>query len=206
MSFQVLVSDPPWNFSDSLAMAPTKRGASSNYQTLNLEDLKSLPVKEVAENDAVLALWCPSSLLLEGLEVMNAWGFRQTQTHVWVKTKKIPLRNAVKNILSGEFRLDNILSFGMGRLFRGTHELALIGVRGKVYQYLLNKSQRSVHFYPGTKHSTKPEALQDMLDVMFNGNKLEMFARRDRPGWTCVGLECPSTLGIDIRDSLSALK
>lgn len=206
MRFQVLVSDPPWNFSDSLAMAPTKRGASSNYQTLNLEDLKSLPVKEVAENDAVLALWCPSSLLLEGLEVMNAWGFRQTQTHVWVKTKKIPLRNAVKNILSGEFRLDNILSFGMGRLFRGTHELALIGVRGKVYQYLLNKSQRSVHFYPGTKHSTKPEALQDMLDVMFNGNKLEMFARRDRPGWTCVGLECPSTLGIDIRDSLSALK
>lgn len=206
MRFQVLVSDPPWNFSDSLAMASTKRGASSNYQTLNLEDLKSLPVKEVAENDAVLALWCPSSLLLEGLEVMNAWGFRQTQTHVWVKTKKIPLRNAVKNILSGEFRLDNILSFGMGRLFRGTHELALIGVRGKVYQYLLNKSQRSVHFYPGTKHSTKPEALQDMLDVMFNGNKLEMFARRDRPGWTCVGLECPSTLGIDIRDSLSALK
>jgi len=208
MKARVLVADPPWNFSDTLHMSSTKRGASANYNTLTLEDLKSLPVKEIAENDAVLALWCPSSLLQEGLDVMKAWGFRQTQTHIWVKTKKVPLGNIVKDILKGkfEFGLDSILSFGMGRLFRGTHELVLIGVRGKVYQYLNNKSQRSVHFYPGTKHSTKPEALQDMLDLMFSGNKLEMFARRDRAGWICVGLECPSTMGTDIRDSLNALK
>jgi N6-adenosine-specific RNA methylase IME4 len=227
--FRVLVADPAWEFGDNLTMSDVKRGSSSNYDTLTIEDLKKLPVSEICTDDAVLALWCPSALLLDGLEVMKAWGFRQTQTHVWVKTKKIPLRSlvrelvlafkvlaasptkanftgAIKEILS-KFRLDNVLAFGMGRLFRQTHEVALVGVRGRIYDHLKNKSQRSVHFHPATKHSTKPEALQYMLEKMFpRAKRLEMFARRDRPGWTCVGLECPSTMGEDIRDSLNRLK
>ena len=227
--FRVLDVDPPWSFGDDLTMSETKRGSSSNYDTLTLDDLKKLPVQEICEEDAILILWCPSSLLSEGLEVMSAWGFRQTQTHIWVKTKKAPLRKlAIELVLAfkqlgadeskanfsglakeilGKFRLRKVLAFGMGRLFRQTHELALVGIRGKIYQHLENKSQRSVHFFPTTKHSTKPEALQDMLEKMFpNGKRLEMFARRDRPGWTCVGMECPSTVGEDIRDSINRLK
>jgi N6-adenosine-specific RNA methylase IME4 len=230
MRFRVICADPPWFFFfDALSMSEIKRGASSNYDTLTISDLKNLPVKDIADKDSVLVLWCPSSLLKEGLEVMEAWGFRQTQTHIWVKTKKVPLRNLKKIFLPSfdqiasissikdlrsivdsilqKFSLDNILGFGMGHLFRQTHEIALVGVRGKIYNHLNNKSQRSVHFFPTTKHSTKPEVLQDMLDNMFpTGDRLEMFARRDRKGWTCVGLECPSTMGIDIIDSLNQLK
>lgn len=227
MLFRCIVADPPWSFSDSLTMADTKRGASSNYDTLSIEDLKNLPVKDLCEDDAVLVLWVPSSLLSEGLEVMKAWGFRQTQTIVWVKTKKESLKNlhlkivpVIQNLLGNKksdtnilkgilnsFSLSSILGFGMGRLFRQTHELAIVGVRGKIYGFLQNKSQRSVHFFPSTKHSTKPEALQDMLDVMFPGSKkLELFARRDRSGWICAGNECPSTISEDIRDSIDRLK
>ena len=142
-----------------------------------------------------------------------------------MKTKKTPLRSLqqglvqafksapktgfaqlVKDILS-KFSFDNLLAFGMGRLFRQTHELAIIGVRGKIYNHLENKSQRSVHFHPATKHSVKPEYLQDRLDLMFpKGNRLEMFARRARKGWVCVGLESPQTMGEDIRDTLNRLK
>jgi N6-adenosine-specific RNA methylase IME4 len=206
-------------------MSKTKRGASSNYKTLTNEDLKNLPVEEICEDDAILVLWVPSTLLSEGLEVMKAWGFRQTQTHIWVKTKKFPLKLLYKKILQSmkvvsktgisqfvkdilsESSLDDSLAFGMGRLFRQTHELALVGVRGKIYNHLENKSQRSVHFFPATKHSVKPEILQDRLDIMFKeGNRLELFARRNREGWTCLGLECPSTIGEDIRDSLNRLR
>lgn len=227
--FRVLVADPAWEFGDNLTMSDVKRGSSSNYDTLTIEDLKQLPVQEVCTEEAILALWCPSALLSEGLEVMKAWGFRQTQTHIWVKTKKIPLRSLVRELvlafkqlsadatpgnfagvakeIISKFRPDNVLAFGMGRLFRQTHEVALVGVRGKIYDKLKDKSQRSVHFHPSTKHSTKPEALQDMLEKMFpKAKRLELFARRDRPGWTCVGLECPSTLGEDIRISLDRLK
>jgi N6-adenosine-specific RNA methylase IME4 len=227
--FRIIVSDPPWSFGDELSMSKVKRGASANYDTLSISDLKDLQVQEIADEDAVLVLWCPSSLLSDGLAVMKAWGFRHTQTHIWVKTKKVPLRNlkralltAFKQVVAGQttvtfghliqdilshFDLEGSLDFGMGRLFRQTHEIALVGVRGKVYDHLENKSQRSVHFFPSTKHSVKPEALQDMLEKMFpQGERLEMFARRNRQGWTCVGLECPSTMGEDIRDSLNRLK
>lgn len=227
---KVLVSDPPWDFGDSLTMSSVKRGAKSNYNTLSIEELKNLPVKDIVDINAVIALWCPSSLIKEGIEVLEAWGFRFTQTHIWVKTKKHPfdkninkilqiiyelikvnmvfkdkqLTDKITNILSSS--IDDILAFGMGRLFRQTHEVVLMGVRGKIYNELKNKSQRSVHFYPATKHSEKPEALQDMLEKMFDGVKLEMFARRERKGWLTVGLENPSSLGEDIRDSLEKLK
>lgn len=35
---------------------------------------------------------------------------------------------------------------------------------------------------------------------------LDIFARRARPGWTCIGLECPTSLGEDVRVSLDRLK
>jgi len=87
---KVLVSDPPWDFGDSLTMSSVKRGAKSNYNTLSIEELKNLPVKDIVDTNAVIALWCPSSLIKEGIEVLEAWGFRFTQTHIWVKTKKHP--------------------------------------------------------------------------------------------------------------------
>lgn len=224
MKFNLIIADCPWNFNDGLSMTKTKRGASSNYETLSISDLKNLKIKEISEDDAVLALWVPSSLLEEGLEVMKAWGFRQTQTHIWVKTKKNPFKNLLKeftkvikdlpkkgfsNIIRTillEFDINNILSFGMGRLFRQTHEIILIGVKGKIYKHLKNKSQRSVHFSPATKHSVKPENLHNMLEKMFpNSTKLELFARRQKPGWLCIGNQSFITEKEDIRLSIDKL-
>ena len=88
-SFNIIVADPPWNFKDSLKMSDVARGASSNYSVMSILDIKQLPVKDITDpNGAVLALWVPSSLLQEGLDTMNAWGFKHKQTYVWVKTKK----------------------------------------------------------------------------------------------------------------------
>jgi N6-adenosine-specific RNA methylase IME4 len=76
MKFRVIIADCPWGFGDNLSMSNIKRGASANYKTLSVEELKSLPVSEICEDDAILALWVPSTLLSEGLDVMKAWGFR----------------------------------------------------------------------------------------------------------------------------------
>lgn len=215
MKFEVVVADPPYSFSDRLTMSSVKRGSSANYDTLSNNDIKNLNVEKIVADDAVLALWVPSSLIQSGLDIMKAWGFEQKQTFVWVKHKKEPLKELLKIIRysSGQliksnminFDLNKILNFGMGRLFRQTHEIALVGTRGKVYDKLQNRSQRSVLLDKNIGHSAKPEGLQDRLDLMFKGPKLEMFARRVRPGWICVGNECPSTMGEDIRDSLENL-
>ena len=225
--FQVIVADCPWSFTDSLKMSDVARGAQANYSTMSISDIKSLPVNDVCDLDgAVLCLWVPGSLLQEGLDTMKAWGFNHKQTYVWVKTKKLPFRLFVKETVihcakigylagvalrkaltdqTNEFKLDSLLSFGMGRLFRQTHEICLIGTtNNKIYKKLDNKSQRSVSFGENLKHSAKPEHLQDSLEIMFpKTRKLELFARRIRPGWTCLGNEVCN--GEDIRVSLSKL-
>lgn len=111
------------------------------------------------------------------------------------------------------FDINNILSFFMGHYFRQTHEIVLIGVRGKMASKIQNKSQRSVFLGPIGKHSEKPEALQDMLEKMYPLNDpknpikaVELFARRSRKGWICRGNECESSKNEDIRDSIEKLK
>lgn len=254
-SFRVIVADPPWEFGDKLdkMKAGTARSAASNYPTLDMAALKALPIDLLADEDAVLALWTPCSLFEDGLDLMRAWGFQHRQEWVWVKLTQSegeevlvkpdgtvnisttaifrPLAGAGRTTdrvkqadpFSVEFQLP--LAFGMGRLARAAKESCLIGVRGSPYKHLANKSQRDVFFAPAGRHSKKPEALQDMLDVMFpEGNRLELFARRQRSicdtlrcqnhppdviptiwRWSCIGNEAPATMGEDIRDSVKRL-
>lgn len=219
--FQVIVADPAWSFSDSLKMSDVARGAAANYNTMTISKIKQMPVKEVSDPDgAVLVLWVPSSLLQEGLDVMAAWGFKHKQTYIWVKNKKEPLlpllkkfvsqvtdngfKKTIKNIATS-FNLNDTLAFGMGRLFRQTHEIALVGINNKkIYRLLKNKSQRSVSLDVNLKHSKKPEHLQTSLEIMFpDTKKLEIFARRTKDDWTCIGNEVCN--GEDIFDSLAKL-
>lgn len=233
--FQVIAADCPWSFKDTLTMSDVARGASSNYKVMTIADIKSLPIKDFADPDGcILALWVPSCLLQEGMDTMKAWGFTHKQTYVWVKVKKDPfkhIRNVfldlwkiydpfknqltpsqyIKNmkksiqLITGDAQLKDTLAFGMGRLFRQTHEFCLIGINNKkIYKHLNNKSQRSISFGENLKHSAKPEHLQDSLDIMFpGGKKLELFARRVRPNWTCLGNEVCN--GEDITVSLAKL-
>jgi N6-adenosine-specific RNA methylase IME4 len=90
-----------------------------------------------------------------------------------------------------------------GAVFRSACEIALIGTNGS--PKVTSRSERNVLLSPALAHSRKPEGLQDALERMFpNANKLELFARRVRAGWTCLGNECPGTVGEGIRDSLRA--
>ena len=227
--FQVIVLDPPFSFGDVIDMISTPRGAAANYSTMSISDLKQLPVKLIADPEgAILCLWVPGSMLQDGLDLMKTYGFTCKQNFVWVKTRKNDnvkklfykaakgvyedLKNQVPKLeVFNKFKvnLGNVLGFGMGRLFRQTHEICLIGTNSnKIYQRLQNKSQRSVCFADNLKHSAKPEALQDSLDLMFpnaNTNKIELFSRRQRKGWICIGNEAPGSVGEDIRDSLDKL-
>ncbi len=229
MKFDLIVADPPWAPKDSLTMSKVKRGAASQYNVLSTEGIKNLDIASLAKDNSVLALWVPSFMLDDGLEVMQAWGFKQKQIAVWVKTKKEPLASLTKGLRLfkqkikvglhmvdidqikreiSEFDLnDNILQMFMGHLFRSCHEIVLIGTKGSVYSKMKNRSQRTVFMAPNPGHSSKPEIFQDRLEKIFpKANKLEIFARRDRENWTCCGLECPSTIGEDIKDSIKRIK
>lgn len=180
--YQVICADPPWQFNDKLMMSNVKRGAQSHYPVLNLDAITNLNVPALADDISVLALWCPSVMVADGLRVVSRWGFNYKQMVIWPKAK-----------------------IGMGHLFRNKHEVALIGTRGQYTKIVKNRAQSTVLPVEDHRHSQKPESLQDRLELMFDGPFLELFARRQRPGWTCLGNESPSTQDQDIRESIANL-
>ncbi len=201
LKYGCIVADPPWAFSDKLTMSDVKRGAASQYPTLNIAALIEMGfrIQTLTAENAVLALWVPSALLVDGLRVMQAWGFEHKAIYTWGKTGKGEEQTDPETAgLYGKEAPK--LAFGMGRYFRGCTEHALIGSRGKGAALIQSKSERNLELHEALRHSAKPEGLQDRLERMLpDENKLELFARRARKGWLCVGNECPGFEGVDIR-------
>jgi N6-adenosine-specific RNA methylase IME4 len=182
--FSVVVADPPWQFGDSL---PGKsRGASKNYKTLGLTDLQGFlrQTKMPIADDAVLFLWGVEAMPREALDVIDAWGFTPKAAMVWAKLTSASPCNA-----DGSFPEGGKLHFGMGRSVRNCHERCSIAKRGKLER--LSGSVRSVFFAPVGEHSQKPEVFFDLVEKLYPGPYLELFARRKRAGWTCLGDEVP---------------
>jgi N6-adenosine-specific RNA methylase IME4 len=64
---------------------------------------------------------------------------------------------------------------------------------------------RSVIQAKRRRHSEKPEELQDAIERAYPGRRyLELFARRQRPGWTCWGDQMPSA-GFTVEALVDAL-
>lgn len=182
--WRCVVADPPWSFKDrGSRIAPDadvrrarRGGVVRIYSTMPLTWIAGLPVASIVARAAHLYLWCPSALLAEGLVVVRAWGFTLKTTLVWNK------------VTSG-----GRPAFGAGHYYRGAHELVLFGVRGRCPA--LSRSERTRFEGVVGEHSRKPEVLQDMAERVSPGPRLELFARRQRPAWTCWGNQLPAELG-----------
>jgi N6-adenosine-specific RNA methylase IME4 len=203
MRFPVILADPPVPF--ECWSKPTKAGsgnrtAADHYSLMTWDDLSGLGplIRDVAAPDCCLFLWLCQPLLLETLRLAEAWGFTyKTKAFSWVKT------------------YSNGSSFfvGMGYWTRANTEDVLLFTRGDprradkgVYQVLATLEaspyETPAVVAPMTRHSEKPEAVQDRIERLVDGPWLELFARRQRPGWATVGNEVD---GLDIRQSLARL-
>jgi N6-adenosine-specific RNA methylase IME4 len=167
----VLVADPPWRFGDKLP--GPGRGAEKHYPTLSVGELCSFPLPPVAD-DARLLLWRVASMQDEALAVARAWGFTVKSEVVWLK-----------RTVNGK------RWFGMGRQVRMEHEVCLIATRGRPNNPR-RKDVRSTFEAAAGRHSAKPEAFYDLVESLYAGPYVELFARRHRPGWTCLGNELPA--------------
>lgn len=86
--YNVIYADPPWRY-EVYSKKGLGRSAESHYPTMHLEDICSLPVGELADKDCALFLWVTIPCLLEGLHVLQAWGFTyKTIAFVWVKQNR----------------------------------------------------------------------------------------------------------------------
>ena len=85
---RTVLADPPWHFRNSTGKIAPGHRRLSRYGTMKLDDIKALPVGEIASETAHLYLWCPNALLPVGIQVLQAWGFAYKSNIVWHKVRK----------------------------------------------------------------------------------------------------------------------
>ena len=86
--FGTILADPPWEFKNKTGKIAPQYKKTSRYKTLSLEDIKSLPIERVSSKRSHLYLWVPNAFIKEGLEVMDAWGFKYKTNLIWRKIRK----------------------------------------------------------------------------------------------------------------------
>jgi N6-adenosine-specific RNA methylase IME4 len=139
---------------------------------MDLDEIKGLPVADVAADRAHLYLWVPNALLPEGLEVMRAWGFDYKSNIVWHKVRKDG---------GSDGR-------GVGFYFRNVTELVLFGTRGKNARTLKpGRTQVNLLATRKREHSRKPDEFYDLVEACSWGPRLEIFARGTRHSWVGWG-------------------
>lgn len=225
MIFQTIVADPPWFYADQKkerrdGTGPTRGiGACHQYSQMKTDEIVSLTdyVQIISAERCHLYLWATMPLLPDALRVMTAWGFKyKTIAFCWVKMNSKRFDDAISEIMQPTLFdngrttngfLEALTFFGPGYYTGSNIELVLLGTRGKPFPHSIGCKSSQIVYAPRTKHSAKPDEVQRRIEWMYPGAtpRMEMFARRERPGWTCIGNEAPGTMGEDIRVSLARL-
>ncbi len=172
IKFSTILADPPWQFNNRTGKVAPEHKRLNRYSTMTFNEIANIPVDNITCETAHLYLWIPNALLLEGLNVMDSWGF-QYKTHiVWQKIRK-----------DGEPD-----GRGVGFYFRNTTELLLFGIKGKNARTLAPaRSQVNVIKSRKREHSRKPDEQYELIEKCSWGPFLELFARGTRPGWYAWG-------------------
>lgn len=170
--FKTILADPPWQFQNRTGKMAPEHKRLNRYPTMTLDEIKALPVENVADDGSHLYLWVPNALLPEGLEVMKAWGFQYKTNLVWEKVRK-------DGGPDGR---------GVGFYFRNVTELLLFGVRGSRARTLApGRTQVNLVRSQKREHSRKPDEIITLIEQCSAGPYLELFARGKRDGWTLWG-------------------
>lgn len=170
--YQTIYADPPWQFANRTGKMAPEHKRLTRYSTMKLEDIKKLPVSDVAADKSHLYLWVPNALLPEGLEVMKAWGFKYKTNIIWEKVRKDGMPDGR----------------GVGFYFRNVTEILLFGIRGTNNRTLQpGRSQVNLLRSMKREHSRKPDEFVSLIESCSPGPYLELFARGDRSNWDMWG-------------------
>lgn len=185
--FVTLYADPPWRFDDRTfrgapeevlrgKLAASGKQSRFQYPTMAIEEICALPVKDLMAENAHIYCWVPNSLINQGMQVLEAWGFKYKTLFVWQKISK---------------DLGPATNSGLGHYFRNVNELLFFGVRGRLKTLPPARKQENTIVTRKERHSKKPDIMYDIIERCSPGPYLEMFARQNRKGWISWGNQTP---------------
>lgn len=191
--YGLIYADPEWKFKPYSTVTGMDRAAENHYPTSELAALCARPVASIAAPDCVFAMWATVPMLAEAFCVLDAYGFarfdRDQATGHLVLDK-----SQGRYVSAGSWtKYKPGAGIGMGHWFRVDHEILLIATRGKPPAPAKGNQWRSVFDEPASKvHSEKPDVVYEMLESYFPTlPKIELNARKARPGWDRWGFDAP---------------
>lgn len=178
--YKTIVTDPPWKYGKWGKATPELRPNGKEYDLpysyMSIEQIKAIPMQDLADENCELYLWTTQKYLPESFDVLKEWGFKYCQTLIWCKTPR---------------------GTGQGGIYCPTNEFLILARKGKAPK---KKRIDSTWFHtkrPHNSHSTKPEFFQAMIENVSDEPRLEMFARRKRDGWDVFGNEAEGSITIN---------
>lgn len=167
--YKIIYADPAWTYQDKAKAGD--RGAESKYDTMTLDDICNLPVKQISDDDCILFIWGTWPLNREVHQVIEQWGFEyRTCGFVWEKTNPNT----------------NTSFMGMGNWTRSNTEYCLLATKGKPKRIDASVSQlvRS----PILKHSQKPDEVRKrIIKLCGDLTRIELFSRTRIDKWDTWG-------------------
>lgn len=161
--YGAILADPPWSYTMRSAKGYEK-APEAQYETMDDQALKDLPVHQLAGNNCLLVMWATWPRLPFALEVMQAWGFAYVTGGAWVK--RTPY---------GKIR------WGTGYTLRSGCEPFLIGRLGTPQ----GQPRNILNVLEGVarEHSRKPPEMRAMVEALTPAAfRCELFAREIWPG------------------------
>jgi site-specific DNA-methyltransferase (adenine-specific) len=172
--YNIIYADPPWNVwagctffkEKKYKIAKNRLRKKLTYPTMDIEDIKNLPVKDLSNKDSKLFIWTINKYLPQTFDVINSWGFKYSTCLTWCKKP---------------------MGLGLGGTFSGTTEFLMFAHKGKVNA----KKRIDTTWFLEKRgiHSKKPNKFINLIDDLFDGDKIELFARQKVEGWDSWGNE-----------------
>ena len=165
--YNIIYADPPWEVNRGPDWNSNGTSKLLPYNTMSIEEIKSLPVKELAAKDSHLYLWVINKFIEEAYNVARSWGFNPICLLSWCKPKH---------------------GLGLGGAFVQTTEHLLYCRQGHL------KTQKRIDTtwfqHKRLAHSVKPDLFRQII-VETSGDipRIELFARQVTPGWDVWGNE-----------------
>ena len=172
--YQTIVCDPPWFYGRSWdtgskkALIQSIKAEPMPYAQMKLNAIDGLPVGTLAASQCDLYLWVTQKYLPDSFNILKSWGFKYCQTLTWCKSP---------------------MGTGQGGLYCPTTEFLILGRKGTMPKDKTRKDSTWWNVKRTNKHSQKPEFFQDIIEQQSNAPRIELFARRERPGWSVWGNE-----------------